>query len=279
MVEAPINYLAAMDEKPVYFMDPPPGVPEENMSYDKFTVSIHDARRLAPPPSLEREGFEVVTHQTAVTDLYDVGAIRETYYPEMEQLVKQVTGAHRVVIFDFNIRISTVEGTEGGTPKKESDDDTGFDPEQAQPPVRCAHNDYTDLSGPQRVRDLMGKHEAEKLLQRRFAIINVWKPIRGPVQQVPLAVCDARSIAPGDLVETDLVYPDRTGEISLLSFKPAQRWFYIPEMRADEAMLLKCYDSEHDRPRFTAHSAFDDPTSDPDAPPRESIEVRTLAFF
>ena len=96
---------------------------------------------------------------------------------------------------------------------------------------------------------------------------------------MPLAICDARSIGLGQLLDTDLVYPDRTGEVSLLIYNPEQRWYYVPEMRADEAMLLKCFDSEHNRARFTAHSAFDDPTSDANAPPRESIEVRTLAFF
>ena len=279
MLEASINYIAPMDQKPTYYMAPPPGVPEENVTYDRHTVVIRDARRLTPRASLDWEGFELVEHHTAVPDLYDVAAIQNVYYAEVAALVKQATGAERVVAFDWNIRSSEVHGTEGGTPDKDPDDHTPFDPEQAQAPVRSAHNDYTDLSGPQRVRDFMGESEAEELLQRRFAIINVWKPIRGPVRQVPLAVCDARSIGPGQLLDTDLVYPDRVGEVSMLTYDAGQRWFYVPEMRAEEALLLKCYDSERNRARFTAHSAFDDPTSALDAPPRESIEVRTLAFF
>ena len=279
MLEASINYIAPMNEKPTYYMEPPPGVPEENMTYEERVVAIRDARALSPSASLDREGFELAAHHTAVNNLYDVEAIQSTYYPEMEALVKQATGAQRVLAFDWNIRSSAVHGTEGGTPNKDPDDDSPFDPEEAQAPVRSAHNDYTDLSGPQRVRDLVGESEAEALLQRRYAIINVWKPIRGPVKQVPLAICDARSIGPGQLLATDLVYSDRTGEVSLLSYDSEQRWYYVPEMRAEEAMLLKCFDSEHNRARFTAHSAFDDPTSDANAPPRESIEVRTLAFF
>jgi hypothetical protein len=110
-------------------------------------------------------------------------------------------------------------------------------------------------------------------------VINVWKPIRGPVQTAPLAVCDARTIRAGDLVPTDLKYRDRTGEVYSLRFNPQHRWFYFSDMRADEAMLLKCFDSDPGRARFTAHSAFDDPASPADASPRESIEVRTLAFF
>ena len=124
-----------------------------------------------------------------------------------------------------------------------------------------------------------GSLEAEKLLARRFAVVNVWKPIGWPVEVAPLAVCDARTIGPGDLVPTDLLYRDRKGEVYSMRFAPKHRWYYFPRMRPDEAMLLKCYDSAHDRARFTAHSAFDDPTSPVDARSRESIEVRTLAFF
>jgi hypothetical protein len=279
MLKAPINFIALMDEKPTYHMDPPPGVPEENVTYEEHIVAIHDARQMSPTSSLDREGFELVNHQTNVSNLYDIDAIHGTYYGELETLVKQVTGAKRVVAFDWNIRSSDAHGTEGGTPGREPDDDTPSDPEAVQTPVRSAHNDYTDRSGPQRVVDLMGEQEAKTLLRHRYAIINVWKPIRGPVKQVPLAFCDARSIGSGQLLDTDLVYPDRTGEVSMLTYAPKQCWYYVPEMQATEVVLLKCFDSDLAQPRFTAHSAFNDPTSDIDAPPRESIEVRTLAFF
>ena len=117
-------------------------------------------------------------------------------------------------------------------------------------------------------------------MKHRFAVINVWRPISGPVQESPIAVCDARSIAQSDWVESDLKYRDRTGEVYSITFNPHHRWFYFPQMQRDEAILLKCYDSKDDgRARFTAHTAFDDPTSPPDAPARESIETRTLVFF
>jgi hypothetical protein len=202
-------------------------------------------------------------HKSAVDDLYDEHAIRDVYYREMERLVKSVTGAVRVFAFDHNVRCSV---------KVENGDSL------AKGPVRYAHNDYTERSGPQRVHDLLGD-EAEGLLRNRFSVINVWKPIRGPIQQAPLAVCDARTIRPADLVPTDLRYRDRKGEVYSLAFSPEHRWYYYPRMEANEAMLLKCFDSDTTRARFTAHSAFDDPTTPPDAPPRESIEVRTLAFF
>ena len=120
--------------------------------------------------------------------------------------------------------------------------------------------------------------EAEELLRRRFAIVNVWRPIRGPLPDAPLAVCDATSVVFTDFVPSDLVYRERTGETYRVRYNPAHRWFYVPEMRVDEAILIKCYDSAEDKARFTAHSAFEDPTAPPDVLPRESIELRTLVF-
>ncbi len=145
-------------------------------------------------------------------------------------------------------------------------------------PVTSVHNDYTVKSGPQRVRDLMGE-EAEELLRHRFEIVNVWRPIRGPLRDAPLAICDATSVAFADFVPSDLVYRDRKGETYRVRYNPAHRWFYVPEMRTDEAVLIKCYDSAEDGTvRFTAHSAFEDPTAPSDVLPRESIELRTLLF-
>lgn len=264
MVEATINYLAAMPDRPFFVLyDPPPGTPWRNSKGDRRTMAIRDARRLDPPPSLDREGFTLARHVTAVEYLYDENAVKAVYYREVEAVVREVTSASRVVAFDHNLRCGT-KGERG---------ESGV-----QAPVRYAHNDYTERSGPQRVRDLLGA-EAERLLLGRFAVINVWKPIRGPVEQAPLAVCDARTIRSEDLVPTDLRYRDRTGEVYSLRWSPIHAWFYFPRMTADETMLLKCFDSAPAGARFTAHSAFDDPGTRPDAPARESIEVRTLAFF
>ena len=142
-------------------------------------------------------------------------------------------------------------------------------------PVRMTHNDYTENSGPQRVRDLFDADEAEALLAHRFAEYNVWRPISGPVQRSPLGLIDAQSLAPADLV-----YQDRTGEIYHVAYNPDHLWFYFPAMKTDEVVLIKGYDSATDgRARFTPHTAFDDPTTPENAPPRESIEVRALAFF
>jgi hypothetical protein len=251
-----------MAERPTYYTyEPPPGKPWRNTKGDRRTVPVANARELDPAPSLDREGFQLAHLVTAASNLRDQRAIREIYYKEAQALVARETGARRVVAFDHNLRSSAKEARES----------------LQRDPVRYAHNDYTERSGPQRVRDLFPS-EADDLLTRRFAVINVWKPL-APVEEAPLAVCDARTIAPGDFVATDLLYPDRSGEVYSMRHGRGHRWFFFPHMQPDEAMLLKCYDSARDRARFTAHSAFDDPTSPPDARPRESIEVRTIAFF
>ena len=263
MVEAAFNYLAPMDERPYYYAHTPPeGQPWRNTHGDRRTLSVHDARE-NPTASLDREGFELAQLDSQC-DPYQAGSVRSVYFPEVERAVRDTTGAARVVAFDFNLRAGDGEGL-GGL------DDT-------QQPVRFVHNDYTVGSGPQRVRDLMGD-EAAALLEHRFAVINVWKPIQGPVLETPLAFCDAQGIEPDHLVATDLRYEDRTGEIYSLTWGAGHRWYYYPCMQTDEALLLKCYDSDTQRARFTAHSAFDDPETPTNAPPRESIEVRTLVFW
>lgn len=266
-VDGALTYLARMTEKPhTYTYDPPPGVPRSNIVTEAHVLPIHDLRPLAAEASLEREGFALVTAPTETADLYDEDALRRIYYPEAERLIAEATGASRVVVFDHTIRRRQwgAEDRAPGVPR--------------QPATRI-HGDYTELSGPQRVRDVMGE-DAEALLRRRFAIVNLWRPIRGPLQDAPLAVCDARTVAEGDLVAQDLIYRNRSGEIYGLTYSPAHRWFYVPAMRREEVLLLKCYDSARDgRARFMPHTAFDDPTAPPDMLPRESIELRTLVFF
>jgi hypothetical protein len=265
-VEAPMAYLEDSSEKPVTCLyDPPPGVPVRSGRTVKHLMAIRDGRALPGDISLDKQGFAFTPHETRVSNFYDPEEVRAVYYPEVERLVKEATGAARVVVFDHNVRCRPMakRGENG-----------------AREPVKFAHNDYTLKSGPQRVRDLLPPDEAEAMLKNRFAVINVWRPIRGPVQESPLAVCDAQSMAMSDFVATDLKYRDRTGEVYSISFNPDHRWVYFPRMQRNEALLLKCYDSADDgRARFTAHTAFEDPTSPPDAAPRESIEARTLVFF
>ena len=266
-IQADLNYLIPMAEKPRnYTYEPPQGVAQSNARYAAHRLSIHDARPIADALSLDEEGLVLVRHHSAVTDFYDEAQLRQIYYPEAERLVAAATGASRVLVFDHTIR-RRLQGTE---------DRTVGAPRQ---PVPRVHNDYTVKSGPQRVRDLLGA-EAETLLHGRFSVINLWRPIRGPLRDAPLAVCDASSVAFEDFVAADLLYRDRTGETYAVQHNPAHRWFYVPDMRPDEALLLKCYDSATDgRARFAPHTAFEDPTATGDILPRESIELRTLVFY
>ena len=146
-------------------------------------------------------------------------------------------------------------------------------------PVLSAHNDYTEWSGPNRVREFL-PDEAEDLIKRRFAIIQVWRAINQPIQCNPLAVADAKSIALDDLLVAERRYPHRVGQTYRLKYNPDHRWFYFPGMKRDEALVFKVYDSKKDgRARFTPHTSFEDPNTRLDAPPRQSIEARAFAFF
>jgi hypothetical protein len=264
-VVAPLNFMMPMAEKPYsYNYDPPPGTPLRNTENIEHGVTIHDARAVADSLSLDHEGFVLVRHKTAAADLYDEEIVKSVYYPECERLMQEATGASKVVAFDHIVRNAAKAALPGSGVKM---------------PAGRVHNDYTAWSAPQRVRDLMGA-EAEELLQRRFAINNVWRPIVGPLLRSPLALCDAESLAGENLVASDLRYPDRTGEIYGVTYNPSQRWYYFPKMQPDEAVLIRCFDSAREGPaRFSAHGAFDDPQTPESAPPRESIEVRTLVFF
>jgi hypothetical protein len=263
-VDAPVNYLADTSVKPVTYNPPAgTGLPRREGNYRNFTVHIRNARRIVTELSLDRQAFQLTRHATAMTDFYDERQIRSRYYPEMERLVREQTGAEKVIVFDHTIRTAEAAVERG-----------------LRTPVMSVHNDYTEKSGPQRVRDLLDKDEAEMRLQHRFAEYNVWRPIKGPVRMAPLGFVDAASIAPQDLVVCDLIYADRNGEIYQGVYNPNHRWYYFPEMEREEAVLIKCYDSAKDgRARFSLHSAFNDPTSPANAPPRESIEIRTFAFF
>jgi hypothetical protein len=227
-------------------------------------VAVHDGRLLADRLSLDQQGFIFVAHKTKVADFFDAAQLKAVYYPEVEQLIKHTSGATRVVIFDHTLR---------------SGDEVEREAKLIREPVLSAHNDYTEWSGPQRVRDIL-PNEAEELLSHRFAIVQVWRAINQPIQKNPLALADAKSVTAEDFLLSERRYPDRVGQTYRLKYNPNHRWFYFPAMRRDEALVFKVFDSAKDgRARFTPHTSFDDPNSPPNAPARQSIEVRALAFF
>ena len=265
----------AIDAKVVYSVDTGVKPVNETMEAGNLTriykgefvshvMRIENGRPLADRLALDTNGFVFCTHETKMRDFFDGDELKSVYYPEIEALIKRVSGAARVVIFDHTLR---------------SSDQATREEKLIREPVHRAHNDYTDWSGPQRVRDVMGKAEAEKLLRHRVAIIQVWRPIRHPVERDPLAICDARTMVEADLIASERRYPDRVGETYQIAHNPDHRWFYFPRMERHEALVFKVYESRTDVARYTAHTGFEDPTSPTDAIPRESIEMRALAFF
>jgi hypothetical protein len=265
MITAEIPYTVDTGEKLVNETFGPNNIRRRKTgTEDPRPMNVADGREVLSELSLERTGFVFVEHKTAVKNFFDETELKSVYYPEVERLIRETAGAKRVVLFDHTLRSG-----------KESEREEKF----IREPVLSAHNDYTEWSGPNRVRELMGE-EAESLLQRRFAIVQVWRAIAQPIESNPLAIADARSVAPEDLLIAERRYPNRVGQTYRLKYNPKHRWFYFPRMRRDEALVFKVYDSEKDgRARFTAHTSFNDPTTPPGAAPRQSIEARALAFF
>ena len=268
MVEAvtvDIPYTPDTGEKLVNETFGPNNIRRRKTGADELkSMIVHNGRLLLDRLSLDEQGFVFVEHKTKVADFFDLEQLQSVYYPEVEQLIKSASGAARVVIFDHTLR---------------SGDQTEREAKLIREPVLSAHNDYTEWSGPNRLREVL-PDEAESLLERRFAIIQVWRAINQPIQSNPLAVADAKSVALDDFMIAERRYPHRVGQTYRLKYNPKHRWFYFPEMRRDEALVFKVYDSQTDgRARFTPHTSFKDPATPPNAPARQSIEVRAFAFF
>jgi hypothetical protein len=264
-IEANLSYLASAADPLVTYVAAPGGRDQRvGGGSETHPVVMHNGRLRADRFEFEREGFRFVDYATKVGDFFNDAEVRRVYYPECEALIKRESGAKRVVVFDHTLRTASDEQRET---------------RKIRDIVRRVHNDYTEWSGPQRVREIMGE-EADELLRGRFAIIQVWRPINHPVESFPLAICDAQSVNPANLVVNERRYQDRVGQTYAITHDAAERWYWFPQMRADEALVFKVYESLKDgRARWTAHTAFADPTSPPHPRPRESIEIRTLAFF
>ena len=263
-IEATLNYIVD-DGNKVFTIVATPGGSDTRSggTPDPRRVTLHNGR-LHDDFVLDRNGFRFVRHDTKMADFYDEDEIKRVYYPEMEALIKAQSGAKRVVVFDHTLRTADKEMREA---------------KKIREVVSRVHNDYTEWSAPQRVRDIL-PDEAEELLKRRFAIIQVWRPIRLPVETFPLAMADAQTLSPSDMIISERHAPGRIGQTYAIKFNPAHKWYWFPRMRREEAYVFKVFDSEKDgRARWTAHTAFADPTSPPNAHPRESIEIRTMAFF
>ncbi len=267
-MKAKLKFLANLDEPLVYV--PSKGGGDVTDHVGNFTmqeVEVHDGRRKMSSSSLDVEGFKIVSQKTAVEDFYDDAKVHTTYHDELKALLAAHTDATRIEIFDDTRRTSSLQQ------QREKN---------IREPADIVHNDYTARSGVKRMQDYFADDpdEAEKLMRRRFAIVNVWRSIAGPVLNHPLTLCDATTTGPDDLVSVERRAEERIGELQVSLFNSEQRWYVFPEMQMDEALLFKTFDSETDgRTRYTIHTSFDDPGAPADAPPRESIETRCLLFF
>lgn len=273
MVVGGLSYLSRTgpgDAPPINYMYPPPaGEPWQTCEYELREVSIADMRT-AGAPELEREGFILADAPTRMTDFGDEEAIRARYYPEAEDLARAATGARRAYVFDHLVRRrdpnrpALTFGREGdGAPSA----------------VGRIHNDYTEGSGRLRLGRVL-TDPAQAAAVGRYGIVNIWRSIRGPVLDTPLALCDARSVNATDLVAAEIRYPTRTGELYLATHNPRHRWWYASAIDRHEALVFKQYDSQASgMARFTPHAAFVHPDAPAGTPPRESIEIRCLVVY
>lgn len=264
-IQAPIGYLVDTGELPVFYQS---NVAGERTSFEgerKFhQMTVRDARKLSYKFTLDREGFALTEHHSAVTDFYDDAQLADTYNAEVEGLVREHLGATRALVFDHTRRSSSQNIRES---------------QNARDPANAAHTDYTDWSAQNRVRAVM-RQEADSLLENRFAIVNVWRSIAGIIQEWPLGLCSWESVRDDRLHTVERRAYNRVGQTRHASFDPDNKWYYFSRMAPDEAIIIKNYDTAPDgRARYALHTAFDDPTTPIDAPPRESLETRVLAFF
>ena len=268
-VVAGLSYLGDAIAKPYDYAYPPPdGGPWQNYVPSVHEVRITDARAVPWKPSIDSEGFELREARTAVGDFLDEQAIRNVYYPEAAALALAATGAKHAQVFDHLVRKRAAGAAL----------DFGRNSGGNRPSANGrVHNDYTETSGPRRLALVLGEAAAAV---RRFAIVNIWRSIRGPILDTPLALCDSRTVAAADLVPAEVRYATRTGDIYLVRHSLRHQWFYYSGMYRDEALVFKQFDSQRSRvARFVPHAAFAHPDAPAGAPPRESIEVRCLVIY
>jgi len=267
-VSATLEYLRDAQRKPVTYVLAPPGGHEwELADYVDVPVAIHDGRGRATPPTLEAEGFRLASAPSAMRAFTDPEEIRRVYYPEMEELARATSDARHAIVFDHLVRRRAP-----GTPSP-----FGASPGQRPGTATRVHCDFTPASARRRLALEMAQRGIAKV--GRYAILNLWRSTALPVLDAPLAVCDARTVRPEQLVAADIVYPTRTGEIFELLHSPAHAWSYFHGMAYDEVLMFKQFDSQEGVACYVPHAAFAHPATPAGTPPRESIEIRCLLIF
>jgi hypothetical protein len=263
-VEADIDFLLPGVERPfTYGRDAPQGGEAETARFASHAVQIQDVR-FGDSLAFNEHGAQLGKWPTRLRRFYDESHVQRRYYPECADIIKAAVGADRVVVFDHNVRRAAAL-------------QPAVRPHDIGRPVHHAHTDYTPRSALRRLREEFGPHAEQGL--SRYLQVNLWRPIRGPLRDAPLAICDGATVSAQSLQTVELRYTDRTGEIYYLMHDSRQRWYFASDMSVDEAWLLKNFDSAPPGPGHLApHSAFTDPRPQY-VPPRESIEVRALAVF
>lgn len=247
--------------------DPKTGERARNFEQKTQATQVQNVRGHESEYTLDANGFQWGTEASKHTSFSNSEEIEREYYPESIEIIKKVTGASRVVLFDHTIRRRTGEIDDSPTKRQ---------------PVNSAHVDQTPASSETRVHLHLPAEDVPALLKKRYQIINLWRPISHPADDWPIALCDYRSVDPEtDVVPVALVYPDREGETYSVKYSENQRWKYLKGMRPDEYLLIKCFDSIRDGSvaQFTPHTGFEDPTTPAGTPPRQSIELRALVFY
>jgi hypothetical protein len=263
-IEADLNYYALADDPPVK--------PEFlKLPLETKRMRIEDARKTRGDFTLDDHGFQLVDWPTRVRNFRDPEERARVYVPEVNAMLKEITGASKVVTSGIGfIRIS---------------DRVGERPKDTFGTGNFVHADYSKNAGEFWLRRFVDSEaEAEERLKKRWSIFNVWKIVSRPPQDVPLALCDARSVAPRDVVHTDFTTSDReTGRFSFENatyrHNPSHRWYYFSDMNRDEFLVFRGFDSDPARKEAAPHTAFIDPSCPDDAPPRESVEIRSIAFY
>ena len=265
-VEAEVRYVIDDGTPPYRYIDwPEMDHKARPPAYEPRRVKIRNGRLPGEKFALAAHGFTLVEHRTEMKDFFDEDEILRVYYPETEALIKAESGARRVLVFDHTVRTA---------------DKSRLTERWVRETVHAVHNDYTERSAPQRVRDFLPPGEAEAALKGRYGIVQTWRSIAPRVESEPLAMADGRTIPEIGFIPYQRRYKDRTGETYHISYSPQHRFFYFPQMTRDEAMVFKVFDTDPSAgTRFTAHTAFDDPTTPADAKGRESIEMRALVFY
>jgi len=261
-----MNYVAPMTVRARFHAN---DASRDVLTLDPRTVDIEDVRGAAIAPTLEREGFSLFPHKSRVEDFRNTGEVAARYPAEIERLVLEVSAADHVVVTGSGILRFGERSADCGQLNNSR-------------PARFIHVDVSNSTAAQFAT--RSKPAALQRRVRRFAHYNIWRVISPPPQDVPLAVCDARTVAPADLMPADAVFdhrgqPEWSFEGLVVHFNPVHRWCYYSNMNRGEALVFKTHDSQPGAPSQVPHSAFDDPTCPQGVEPRASIEIRAIAYW